>query len=447
MKTCKAKTIDLLREIKDVCGKADIRYYISGELARFERRHQECEDYFVNGCIAVFAEDVKLLTQLLEQIPDRKVESLANNSSFPGFYARYMDTSTTLISISEAAYTYDTNSVGINIEIICGNRKDTFKRKVLNRLKTMWVEQNRPRHAVKRPVKKGLSDRLTAAMFRLASHTPVMKKLYSAWIGAGAKKTKVYELATTRGDILEFRAGMFAKTASTEMLGEEFCMVENIRGFADAYFERHKIPRAEKHDVFDLDVPWEQYAAVIRRNNIQLNEYQKHYQKYLDWRIVDYLPKYRKRDKFYNYMFCAEDRMLQYRAFDPEQKQQVMKLYAEKEYEQLAVLLEEYISKIEEYAGYGIGFCSDAEIFRAAISVMMYRAYNKSAYLPDFKKASNRLINIVKMTNYRHFDSVENVFWGKREKESVLKARKTDIRSSVVQEAKGYYEKYRTGER
>ncbi len=447
MKTCKAKTIELLKEIKEVCKKENIRYYLSGELALFEQEEREIKDEFNNGAVAVFAEDVEKLMVLLDRKENRKVESLANNSGFPGFYARYMDTATTLINFTETAFTYDTNSLGVNIEIICGRSAHGFKGRILRKLKKLWVVENAPYFIKKHGQGKDLKQKLISVLWRVLKHTSLMGILFRVWIREGKTKTKICEIANNRGEIIKYRADIFGGTSETQWLNENFDVVKRLAKYTENYFESSKIIKPILHDIVDFDVPWEQMGKVIQQKGISLTDYQRYHREYLEWKKTVYNPMAKKRDRFYSYMFCAEDRMLQYRAFNGAKKQQVMKLYAEKEYDQLAVLLGEYISKIEEYAGYGIGFCSDAEIFRAAMSVMLYDEYRENRPLPEFKKRCKRLFNIINNTNYRHFDSVENVFWGQREKEDVLKARKAEIRRSVVQEAKGYYEKYGTGKR
>lgn len=447
MKTCKAKTIELLNEIKAVCEQENIRYYISGELALFEREQTEIKDEFNNGTVAVFAEDIGRLTEALNEKENRSVESLADNSSFPGFYVRYMDPSTTLLNFTENAFTYDTNSLGVNIEIICGRMKDGFKGKILSRLKQLWVEENAPFYMTRRRGKRTLKKRLVTAFFNAAKHTSLMGKLFSAWVREGRAKTTLCEIATSRGEIIKYRTDLFDETAVTKWIEGEFNIAAKLVKFTDNYFESKKQIKTVQHDIVDFDLPWAQFEEAIRRNNISLAQYQDDQQEYLKWRRFEYKPMAKKRDRFYSYMFCAEDRMYFYREFNGEKKEQILTLHEAGELEQLREILAEYTEKIDYYAKHHIGFCSDAEIFRAAMSVMLYDEYLASRQLQGFKKSCKRLFNIINNTNYRHFDSVENVFWGKREKERVLQARKADIRNSVVEEAKVYYEKYRTGER
>lgn len=177
METCKVKTINLLREIKDVCEAEQIRYFVSGELALCENRNKEIKDEFNNGTVAVFAGDIKRLAAVLKKRKDRKVEDLSNNSKFPGFYVRYMDTSTTLINFSEKAFTYETNSMGINIEIICGSSHDTIRGKVLSVLKKAWCQENTAYYIKHRDTRKRTVQYAAGLILKIAKHTQLMKKL------------------------------------------------------------------------------------------------------------------------------------------------------------------------------------------------------------------------------------------------------------------------------
>lgn len=447
MKTCKAITIDLLKEIKAVCEQENIRYFLSGELVRFEKEQTEFKDAFNNGAIAVFAKDIDKLAALLGEKENRKIESLATNSKFPGFYVRYMDTSTTLINFAETVFTYDTNSLGVNIEIICGRKKNGFKGKVLSKLKRLWVQEHAPYFMTKRRGEKTLKQKLVTVFFRAVKHTSLMKKMYSVWIREGKTETKLCDIANNRGEIIKYRTDIFDSTVRTKWVEGEFDVVRKKSKYLDNYFESNKIIKPVMHDIVAFDVPWEQVGTSIRKHNISLEEYQSNQREYLKWKRTVYNPMGRKRDRFYSYMFCAEDRMYFYKEFNGEKKEQILALHQAGELEQLREILAEYIRKINYYAKHFVGFCSDAEIFRVAMSVMLYDEYLANKNLPEFKKRCKRLFNIINNTNYRHFDSVENVFWGEREDAAVLKARKVDIRRSVVQEAKGYYRKFGTGKR
>lgn len=447
MKICKAKTIDLLNEIKDVCEQEHIRYYISGELALSGKERSEIRDEFNNGAVAVFAEDIEKIMGLLNQKENRKIESLADNNKFPGFYVRYMDTSTTLINFTEKAFTYNTNSLGVNIEVICGRAKNGLKGKVLSKLKKMWVKENTPFYIARHSGKRTFKDKITAVFFAALKHTSIMGKLFWAWIHAGKAETTLCELATNRGEIVKYRTDIFDKTAKIELSGAEFNVVNNLTRYIDNYYDSGNRVKPVMHDIVEFDVPWNQTKKFISKYGINLTEYQNDQQEYLEWRKHEYLPVKRKKEKFNSYMFCAEDRMYFYKEFKGEKKEQILALHRAGELDALREIMSEYIEKINYYATHHVGFCSDVEIFRAAMSVMLYDEYLANNKLPDFKRRCKRLFNIINNINYRHFDSIENVFWGEREKEDVLKERKKNTRQSVVQEAKGYYEKYRTGER
>jgi len=443
METCKSKTIDLLKEIKNACESAGIRYYISGELALYEEKQEECREEFNNGTVAIFAEDVLRLVDILQKNDNRKLESLQNNSKFPGFYIRYMDVCTTLVNFTENVFTYNTNSIGVDIEIICGRMRNSFKRKVLSKLKRLWAVYNLPFYLRKRNSKYTYKHRLVALAFGILKRTPAMRILFNMWLNEGTKKTRECEIATNRGDVVKCSMELFDHTAKTEFLGEEFDIVENLEEYNERYFKKSLKKKPMRYDICAFNVPWAQFSKVIQDNNIKMSKYQKDEQAYLRWRVDSYIPMQNKRQKYYHYMFCAEDRMLMYKAFDAEKKARVMELYQQRDYENLAEILEEYISRIRHYARYRIGFCSDAEIFRAALSVMLYEAFNSSKKLSKFDRKGRRIISIVKETDYRHFDSVENVFWGEREDEAVLMERKEQILESVRHEVRGYFKEYR----
>lgn len=235
---------------------------------------------------------------------------------------------------------------------------------------------------------------------------------------------------------------MFENTAQTSYIGAEFVTVENLREFTRTYFNGRTKMRPVTFDICDLQVPWEQFSKSIRQNGIPLTKYQIQEQKFLSWRSDNYFPMRSIRRKNYSYMFCSEDRMLMYKEFDGDKKQQVMSLYKREDYDKLRVYLEEYIETINKYARHKIGFCSDHEIFEAALCVMLHDALEASKTADEFRKTSNKICRIVQYVDYRHFDSVENVFWGEREDAEILKARKAQLLDKMQKKAEEYYEQY-----
>lgn len=443
MKTCKARTLDLLKEIKSVCEAEGIKYYISGELALCCMDNKDVKDEFNNGTVLVFAEDVRHLSTILSKNKQRKIESPANNNKFPGFYLRYMDTSTSLLNLYETVYTYETNSVGVNIEIICGRRKRSIKGKVLSYLKKIWVAEYLPHYLKSAGHKKGSTQYFTHVLCKMMQCGFVMNKIFNAWLIQGSVKSKNVEIATSRGEIIKCKSGIFDEGEKVVIAGEPFEIVCDLYNFTNEYFKSGRRLRSTIYDICDFETPWKVFEEAIVKNNIPLKKYQKEQQKYLFWRRTVYNPVRRQRLRYFNYMFCAEDRMLTYKEFKGEKKAKVMELYAQRDFESLEQHMQGYIEKIRKYSRYQIGFCSDPELMEVALCTMIHEIYMNTSVLPDFKKKSNSIIRIVRNTDYRHFDSIENVFWGEREDKVVLSEIKKRVHASVKSEAQSYYSKFK----
>ena len=228
MNTCREKTIQLLNEIAIECNNAGIKYFVSGELALFELKKMEVNDLFNNGAIIVFAKDVNKLIEILSKRADRKVEGLYNNSKFPGFYIRYMDTNTTIVDYSEANLTYNTNSLGINIEILCGRNEKTIESKILNRLKRIWVRANMPYYMQKRSRKKLLEWRIKRKLFGVIAHGFIMKWLFEKWIYLGSQSADIYKMATTRGKNINLNTSILSEMTKTKWIDGEFNIVKDL---------------------------------------------------------------------------------------------------------------------------------------------------------------------------------------------------------------------------
>ena len=149
-----------------------------------------------------------------------------------------------------------------------------------------------------------------------------------------------------------------------------------------------------------------------------------------------------KRQRYYSYMFCSEDRVRLYKEFKGDKKNQVLVLYEKNDFNKLEEYLEEYISKIQYYARLKVSFCFDPDIFGIALSVMLDTAFKNSSNSNEFKRRSTEIINIIDYTDYRHFDSVENVFWGEREEKQVLLGIKKELKEKIEQKTEQYYTKF-----
>ena len=88
------KLFDLLLEIKEMCEKENIDYYLCEYLLLDALQNQKITGTYHDFSIMIKAEDVKKFIRAVNEKENREIECLTNNPKFPGFYMRYVATDT-----------------------------------------------------------------------------------------------------------------------------------------------------------------------------------------------------------------------------------------------------------------------------------------------------------------------------------------------------------------
>ena len=99
-----SRVMELLKEIEEISAAEGIRYSLAGRTAAMQVLFGgfKCSDYTAE--IMMMPEDYRKFCKAVAGRADRKIESLENNPLMDGVYARYTDTSTTLIDIKRAPW-------------------------------------------------------------------------------------------------------------------------------------------------------------------------------------------------------------------------------------------------------------------------------------------------------------------------------------------------------
>ncbi len=123
------KLLDLMDEIDDICEKNKIGYTLSAETASmaFVLGGFASENYQMTVYMTL-ADFIKFQNEINNQgNHNRIIEGLHNNNKFPGFFYRYVDTSTTYYNYNYGD-TYKYNGIHITIEILrCYSRNNNGK--------------------------------------------------------------------------------------------------------------------------------------------------------------------------------------------------------------------------------------------------------------------------------------------------------------------------------
>lgn len=438
----KDRVFGLLKELRDICDNNEIDYYISGDLAVSTYNEVKIDEDFHDVSVMVFAKDVEKLLDKLGELPNRTVESLLTNKKFPGFYIRYMDEGTTLVNYGDPSFQYKTNSIGINIELICGKQIRGKKGRLLNILKKNWIRRNEAEYLIK--IKKGsIKERIKKYMvdvfYCIFGNGSVMRNLFMCWVKSGSTINNEAEIALADGSIVNLDAAMFSKKENIFIEEDEFSCVSDLKTF----IKKAKLKsRTKKYDIFDLNIEWKEYEKVLKKEKISLNKIQNKQKRYIQWKKKIFNPLNKKRQKYYGYLFCSEDRMKNHKAYPDERKRYIIELYEKGNYNEIRNEMEEYLTQINDYEKKGIGISFDNQILVIAMHMKADEAYHSSGNADEFDKKCKKIMKIVENVPVEHFDSINNIFWGERTEKSILENVKGDICKRVQSICDEYKKKW-----
>ena len=440
----KNRLLSLLNEIKEVCNEHDIPFFLSGELALRAYRHEESREFLNEITIMVFADNVEQLIELLQRKrADRVVESLKNNAGFPGFYLRYMDSSTTLCNCEDPTYNYETNAIGVDIEIICGKNTNGFRNKTLNVLRKKWHTEHKALYITK--TMRGrkyffseLAHKVDRILFRAVFNRKNMQKLFDAWTSQSTKNSCEYLVALNNGKLVTMDPKWFDSVKTVDIDGEYYPVVNDLYAFTKVIYPKGPKYKPSVNEFYDLDVPWEQYRKVLTSHHIDLNAIQKKQKKNQLWKKRAYTPFLKKRTHYYYFLFCSGDRVKFYKEYQGEKTSKILELYNLGKYHDIVEEMEDYFDAIQLYNRWDIGFCFEQSLFEVAMKTMIQQAVEEYVDGDIFKRQCKKILKIIKNVPAEHLDPSPNIYSGERRDKSTLEQEKEKVYNTIEEICDSY---------
>ena len=433
------RTLQLLKEINEVCSEEKIPYFLSGEFALRLYREESIDDTLCDGTIMIFAKDAdRLCRELRAKKKQRIVESLETNKSFPGFYLRYMNPDTTMIYCRDDRVSYKTNSIGIDIELICGIHQG-WKGKVFHLLKTTWCGRFQWPRRKPAGKKKRLLQGVAGVLLKIAGSSMGMKKLFSKWIELGTVESKKVAIALNSGKTVRFPIELFSSVTMEVIDGTQFPVVKELGQFTRELYSKGSKPKAYKDFICDPCVPWSQYRKRLDAQKINLKRVKKRQRAYQQWKETAYLPLFRKRSYYYNLIFCSGDRVAFWRKYGKDKLITAYRLYSEGKYSKLRDEICDYLEKLRYYAKKGIGFCFDPELLKIGMKLLIMEDTKQTQTEKGYRQACEKWMKLVRQIPYQHFDKIDCAFMGKKTEKILLEKQKKKLCDELNDFCNHYY--------
>lgn len=368
-----AKVLDLLREIDEICAVKGIGYSLAGRTAAM---------YCVSGGftgsdylaeIMMTPDDYKIFRQAASIRRDRFVESLENNPHMDGFYARYVDTSTTLLDMKRGAV-FKARGICVNIIILRSRPLRSRYRKALNTV----VRTNGADLKVKKAYSSGRGrlkvTGLAAARAALGTKRRMKSFFADAVKDDGSSKNYFYysgkdKISVPRKWMADCRRVLFegvelSALAKTEELTEKIYGKDLKKALRSGGW-----PANEWGVYYDTEHPYTEVMREAEAEGTDFARLARERADYDEFSAKDYRKKLSKADREYYYVWRTINRFRLLEELGP-RTEEIAARYGEGRIDEVRGELADYIEQIENYASKGMGFSFDTELFDIACRIM-----------------------------------------------------------------------------
>lgn len=372
------RLLELLQEINAICEASGVRYAVVGTQLILKKSNKN-----IAGCefdILMTWRDFEVFLNSFNKNPvmNREIESLNNNASMPGWYFRYVDSSTTLFSL-DYALTRKAHGVGINIHIL---RKRSIFHPYLNLIERglrFRVEKNNDLD--QKPIVSGAFSKLLVKMLKKLFGEKKFATHYSnAFIKTAQNKKEINGvLKMPRNIKVKVPAGFLKDVDLVEYSTSEIY----ISKMSDKYLKEHYGMRYKSYkpqyrkenymNICSLNVPYREFLPCSM-DVIADEVFWRKRRKYLHAYKKVIRPQEEKQKKRWMYFFMAGDRFADWKKYVPK-KAYIEKLYSEGNYDQLWLLMRQYRIHLEKYAKTNVPFSIDEEIWDIIIDLYKMNGY------------------------------------------------------------------------
>ncbi|MDR3225335.1 MAG: hypothetical protein LBT52_03440 [Clostridiales Family XIII bacterium] len=230
------RILQLLREVADICERADIPYVLAEQTAYDAYRLGELRAYSTFGHMMISASDcARFLKAMSAHMPkERMIDHLGVNPKFNGFYLRYTDERSTYVSLLRHV---GFQSHGVHIRITLARRpvRGALKRKFL-----LLVE--RSLYAASTfGIRKSFAAVCCACAYTVLTgfrSRTCTKKLFNAFLRAHARGGDFFRFIEPM-NIARLRESVLTETAWATLGGQRFKVPRDTAGYLKALSGRN----------------------------------------------------------------------------------------------------------------------------------------------------------------------------------------------------------------
>lgn len=375
------RLLDLLREFDALCTKANCLYTLIDNSLLLVMNEKKIAGSEID--IAMMFEDYCKFSEEFERLQpeNRAVESIEINSKMPGWYFRYVDTSTTYLAI-DYANVRKMHCIGLNIHIV---RKKTYLSPY--DLYLSFCEKGLMRSVEKNQLLdrkysgNGLFAKQWVKFLRGWMGTNVFSKYFSTKFPKLAlqKANKKGKLVLSRNWIVDTPKDFLSEVIDVSW---HLDSIKVSRKYSDYLRNRYGLrwntakPEYRKQDfnnIASVKVPFRECQNELRSyfDNDEYWRTRRYFLKNSRGKVRKELELRRQRQQYYE---VARNYGLDWKKFYP-LKHEIQQLWQNEQYDELWIVLKRYRNHVEEYAGLGIAFVVDEDIWNITVSLFEMNGY------------------------------------------------------------------------
>ncbi len=374
MTNVQRRVTELLKEIDSVCMEQGIGYSLAGRTAAMciLSGGFTCDDYQAD--IMMTAEDYKRFCKAVSGKENRAVESLENNPLMDGIYARYVDTSTTLMDLKRG---FGLKEQGICVRI-WPLRSKALKSRYQKALETLVRTNNMVSLRVKKEYcsdKEKLKVSGLSAARAFLRRPGTMKKFFASCLEEDSK-SKSYFYYDGKQKIKVPRKSM-SKLNRCKFEGIDLNIADGIeKTLKTAYGEdlakavsEAEFPSEEWGVYYDLRHPFRQVIKEAEAGGTDFDRLAEEKADYDEFSARVYRKRLSEADKQYKYVWRTINR---FRLMDEykDKAGDIKKRFEADGADAVREDLADYIEMIEAYTKIKMGFSIDKELLKIAYAVM-----------------------------------------------------------------------------
>lgn len=361
------KLFELLLEVKEICDKNKIDYYLCEYLLTDAIQEGKITGTYHDFSVMIKADDLDKFITEVNKKENRELEGLFNNGKFPGTYFRYVAKDTLYFPIYRKGV-YNKIGFAINIKVLKNAPKNRLKSKI-NTVLEAGIELNNNAHKLN--FKRFICLSIVKVLGIIGSKNRgklIFNALNNVKKADGRKSYMYYK--PTMGERKKYPRAIFDKTKTIKLEGVDFKIPADQRYVSININISKKTPMSTFGSTYIIDetIPYEEFLKECKKKKFPKSFY-KNRKKLLkkDEKITPY-KKY--VNKCWDLLYRTEDRFKLAEVYLP-QKSNIINLYNNKRFDELEEILAEYIDVLNKYAAKGLCVVFDPIIFQITIDVII----------------------------------------------------------------------------